>query len=410
MIKQIELQNFQSHEHTKIALGHNTVLTGKSSSGKTAVIRGLEWLFYGEWDDGYPMYDDKPTAVSVDLDDGTRIIRMRKGKENLAAVIKDGKTLKYKSFGNIIPGIFDMINVRPVKMGKEEININLSVQNDPRPFLISYSKPARAQWLGRLYGAHILNGMLREMNKDRRAADSSSRTLERDAVDHQERLKDYESVRDQATRLEKAKASMARADILSEISQDAVACQHLDDKLLSMRWLESFNLKALRDGAIRLKGLIEIQDDVVACEHLDGSISRMRWLETFDFKALRDKVRHLRELEEIKEAGSFVQEDAQRLENGRWLLEADLKTLRGMVTRFGILREFSTDFDSLSDRAKSLLVTREYNSAALKTLNGYVQKHAHKGGKCPICASKKKISAETLAKNLRLLIGGSDAH
>jgi len=45
MLKSIQLENFQDHEQTNIKFDPMiTVITGNSNSGKTAIIRGLEWV------------------------------------------------------------------------------------------------------------------------------------------------------------------------------------------------------------------------------------------------------------------------------------------------------------------------------------------------------------------------------
>ena len=47
MIKSLEIKNFQSHEHTKLDFHHGiNVICGKSTSGKTAIIRALRWVCF----------------------------------------------------------------------------------------------------------------------------------------------------------------------------------------------------------------------------------------------------------------------------------------------------------------------------------------------------------------------------
>ena len=365
MIKKLEVQNFQSHEHTKLDLGPCTILTGLSSSGKSSLaIRALEWLFYGEWDSTYPMYDDKPTAVAIELDDGTRILRMRKKGENLAAVIKDGKAYKYRAFGNIIPGIFDIINMRPITMGGKEVNLNISVQ-DQAPFLISDSRPARAQWLGRLYGAHVISAMLREMNSDKREVDRRAKTLDAESVEFMAKVKGFDSLESQKKHLRSAQKTFAEVENLMKIRE---LSRHVID--------------------------------------LDEEIEEKRWLGTFDLRALRADVRRLKVLKRLELEQLDYEKASQTLEDGLWLLRSDLKALRVLIGRLAGLRDLSSALSSNKNKAAKVADALKNSSKVLGKLQESAKENIFKGGKCPLCGSKKKISAADLAQNARQLVGG----
>ena len=47
MITDLEIQNFQSHKYSSVALSSGVnVITGSSDSGKSAIIRAMKWLFF----------------------------------------------------------------------------------------------------------------------------------------------------------------------------------------------------------------------------------------------------------------------------------------------------------------------------------------------------------------------------
>ena len=123
-ITAIDIQNFQAHKRTRIPLTGFTMLVGLSSAGKTSCMRALQFFFYGEWDQTYPNDPEKATAVAIELEDGTKVIRLRKGAVNSAAIIRNNETTKFKSFGAVIPGIFNLVNVRPIDIGNKEVNLN----------------------------------------------------------------------------------------------------------------------------------------------------------------------------------------------------------------------------------------------------------------------------------------------
>jgi hypothetical protein len=196
-ITKIELQNFQSHKHTVLELALTTAFVGESNSGKSSVERALSWLFYNIWDPGYPQNPDKATGVAIVLKSGTVVARYRTGDKNRAVIRRAGQEPeKFKQFGDEIPGVFDLINTRVIQVNKRKINLNFSRQGDSI-FMIGESRPSKAHWLGRLYGAHVINSMLRLMGSDRKELDKKQASLDKELTAAMERLKGYDDLPDQ---------------------------------------------------------------------------------------------------------------------------------------------------------------------------------------------------------------------
>ena len=87
-ISNISLQNFQSHVRSDLELTPFTILVGLSRAGKTSFFRAIEWLLYGTWDPTFPSDPTKAVCVAIELENGTRIIRIRKDGQNHAASIR----------------------------------------------------------------------------------------------------------------------------------------------------------------------------------------------------------------------------------------------------------------------------------------------------------------------------------
>jgi exonuclease SbcC len=116
MIKKIIIRNFQSHKRTVIGFDSGVnVLYGSSDSGKSAIIRALNWvLFNYPQGDAFRSYWGGETKVTIYLD-GHKISRIR-GKEN--AYELDGQ--KFTAFGNNVPEqIQEVINMDSINLQKQ---------------------------------------------------------------------------------------------------------------------------------------------------------------------------------------------------------------------------------------------------------------------------------------------------
>ncbi|AYO30533.1 hypothetical protein D2962_07770 [Biomaibacter acetigenes] len=104
-IKSIKLVNFQSHKNTEISLDEGlTVILGPTDQGKSAIIRALKWVLYNE-----PRGTDfitvgcKYCRVTLEMSNGTVIIRERDGNKNRYILRKDGQEQILKVLETVSP-------------------------------------------------------------------------------------------------------------------------------------------------------------------------------------------------------------------------------------------------------------------------------------------------------------------
>jgi len=367
VIKKITLANFQAHKRLTIYLDDFSFIVGLSSAGKTTIMRALEWLLYGDWDKTYPNDPNEETAVAIQLQDETLIGRFRHKDINKAAVkFPDGRILKYKDFGDIIPGIFDLLNVRAIKVGDREVNLNFSQQDEPL-FMVheSWSKPAKAQWIGRLYGAHIINAMIRFATADKREAEADR------------------------------KRSAAEVDALK-------------DALGEFRGLESAE-KALRmaqDDLDRLVAMEACKDDLGSIMGAAEALKAGAPIIKFEPNQLRVDIAKLDEANKIMAELESIAKISEEMSDKDGLLALNSEVLRLSVERIASLYEVLAVSISLPMKESALEKSVLRNEKELKKARLSVKDAFMSDGQCPICLSKpKKIVPEELADRLRNFVG-----
>jgi len=367
VIKKITLSNFQSHKRLTVHLDDFSFIVGLSSAGKTTIMRALEWLIYGDYDRTYPNDPNEEIAVAIQLEDDTLIGRFRNKDANKAAVkCPDGRILKYKDFGDTIPGIFELLNVRPIKVGDREVNLNFSKQDDPI-FMVheSWSKPAKAQWIGRLYGAHIITAMIRFATADKREAEADRKraVIEVDAL--KGALGEFRGLEASEKALRMAQDDLGRLTAME-------ACK---DELGSIMGAA----EALKAGAPILK---------------------------FEPDGVRADITRLEEARHIMADLEDIAKISEEMSDKDGLLAFDAVALRLSVERIASLYEALAMSISLPMKAADLEKAVLRNEKELKKARLSVKDSVMIDGHCPICLSKpKKIVPEELAERLRNFVG-----
>lgn len=152
MIKTLAIQNFQSHQDTVLEFDNGVnLITGQSDSGKTAILRALNWVINNKpAGDSFRSNWGGDTGVALVLDNG-KVFR-EKGKKNLYRL---GKTL-FESFGQDVPEeISKAINVK---------DINFQQQLDA-PFLLSNSSGEVARQLNDIVDLMVIDTSLFNIGK-----------------------------------------------------------------------------------------------------------------------------------------------------------------------------------------------------------------------------------------------------
>jgi len=150
MIKKIKLHNFQNHIDTTIDLkdGLNLII-GESRSGKSAIIKGLEWVLFNKFNKAYinnnilkldgTIKAKKECYVEVEFDDGVII---KRGKTNLTNYYKINGEV-FDNIGRDVPAVISSyIN--------SDKNLMIQRQFD-LPFLVFESGGNISKYFGNLF-------------------------------------------------------------------------------------------------------------------------------------------------------------------------------------------------------------------------------------------------------------------
>lgn len=125
MIRNIVLENFQSHKDTTLKFSPKiTVITGSSNSGKTAVLRALNWVVNNRpLGDSFIRRGTSNAEVSIEVsngEDGAIIARKRDKKENCYTVTTGDTGFKFEALKSDIPKeITDLINFSDINIQKQ---------------------------------------------------------------------------------------------------------------------------------------------------------------------------------------------------------------------------------------------------------------------------------------------------
>lgn len=436
IISEIETINFQSHKSVRLELDAFTAFVGPSSAGKTVVERALSWVFYNDWDASYPNDSALPTTVRLKTASGYTIIRQRLGDKNTAKIVPPGAVEDdvqwFKDFGDEIPGVFDVINARPLSVGKVKLDLNFSRQ-DPdakgqaKVFLIGESKPAKAQLLGRLYGAHVVNTMLRLMSKDKLDQGKRLKELEKDAAAARARLADYADLPAHEAALQRAERAQTDLGLIVGLKARIQQLRADFEAISGRRWLTRFDFAGLNARLAAYADLAGLRRQVRALIAEAAALRPRRWLLAADLAGVKKRLENVNDLVTLRGKISALTLSAKGLEGRRWLLKADLTGVRGRLALLADLhglaaraaaaaaaerelrgrRVYSVDVPALKTRVTQLAELRDLKTRLWKNVTDTValvgpradlsrklhdaQDHFRQelfaGGECPMCGA-----------------------
>ena len=164
MIQKLVVQNLQSHTDSELEFhpGIN-VLVGESDTGKSALLRGIEWLNTGRpIGDWMVSHGTSQTYVGVDVD-GKRVSR-HKGKINRYSIGEKD----FGAFRTEVP--LDIIRA----LGMSDLNF--SSQHSP-PFLISLPSTQASRYLNEIVKLDKIDSAVDWVSRKKKATEDEHKAL-----------------------------------------------------------------------------------------------------------------------------------------------------------------------------------------------------------------------------------------
>ena len=168
-IKKVKIENFQSWKEVEVDFDSFNIIEGKSSSGKTAIIRAILMVLQNDWDTSWLRKGENKARVSLFYDDGTVLIRCRGNENSVALMDNNGTSQKWvKDIAtNYPPEIDDVIQMD---------GYNFSSQFDGH-FFIGLSPNKRAEALGEFSDLSKIDQLISLNQKNIRQSNSTSKFL-----------------------------------------------------------------------------------------------------------------------------------------------------------------------------------------------------------------------------------------
>jgi len=265
-LKELKVADFQTHSSTSIEFSpYFNVIVGSTRSGKSSIVRALDFLLYNNWYEDYQRFDSKYTEITAKLSSGKIIIRQKSLKVN-KILLTDGKeTQRFEAFGTTLPPeITSALGVMPIDIGvKDPLFANIANQDDPL-FLLYTSGTDRTRVLSKLSGLHWIDYALRDLSKDRRTKSSEVQFLQENNIQLLDKLKAFKNIKDLRETVAYEQERLSKLKKVAGLQQKgntlvARALQWKKD------YQEAQNLKAIDFPAeiARLEKLIYLQQEVL---------------------------------------------------------------------------------------------------------------------------------------------------
>jgi len=225
VIDRVSIQNFQSLTDVRLRMGRFTALVGRSSSGKSAVVRALQLLAHNARGTSYVTEGQTIATVAADIGDVTVAVRRGKGTSEYVLRREDTAPEKFTKCSTSVP---DEVSVAMGFAEVQGIDLNFAGQFDA-PFLLRETGTTVAKVLGDLTQVNVLYEASREANRRRKEVGGKVKSAREERDRLKDALQQYRDLREHDQMLTSARESRASL---------AVQVQHRDDLLRAVERAE----------------------------------------------------------------------------------------------------------------------------------------------------------------------------
>lgn len=282
MIKQLTVRNFQCHGvfEQHLSPGVN-VFVGKSGIGKSAgVVRPLRLLAFNRpLGESYRRWGSNETEVTVELDSGVEVSRLKSNKDNLYRLGIE----VFRSFGQ-----------QPPEAVQEALNlgeINFQFQHDPI-FLLSMSPAELARTLNEVAGLDQIDTAFSRINSRLRREKqeiATAETLKNKLEEEVGRYKDLDQLEVQVNIIEeldsRSRSAYARGEKLEYIADKLEKTKEQVNRYKGLDELEKtdITMQHIMEGVLQFKAEHDLLNDLAdRWDTANQEIDRFKPLDKLD--------------------------------------------------------------------------------------------------------------------------------
>lgn len=310
----VAIQGFQSHTGSFLQLGPGlNVITGPSDSGKTAIIRAVRWVAFGE-PSGEAFVNEKTgeAQVSIQMDNGVTITKRRRSKKTTYLLQADpGDEGQLFEKAEVPEEVKAALGINKQTFGDFVTALNFAFQLEA-PFLISETASAGAKILGKLAGTEEVDGAIKDVSKDTYQARQERSQAEKDIAEVNTQLLEFAG-------LEQFKQQLEAVEyLIGEVEKDV---QNLDNLRQQKADLEtiSASLLTLTERLDKLAHVPELEVDLKDIEKAQQRYDTLLDLyETLDkatatVETLTQKLENFTDLDTAAEIVEVITGNQERL-------------------------------------------------------------------------------------------------
>jgi exonuclease SbcC len=189
MIRSIILENFMAHEHTELELGPGvTALTGANNTGKSAIVEALRCVTTNPAPSHCIRHGAKEARVTVVMDDGARVVWIRKKRSAGYEITLPGRDEPEEPFwklqGKVPDEVRALLRLDLVELETgEPVDVHLGNQREPVFLLNRPDSNVAAFFAASTESAHLL-----AMQNALKARTTEAKRRERELEARQERI------------------------------------------------------------------------------------------------------------------------------------------------------------------------------------------------------------------------------
>lgn len=315
MIESLAIRNFQSLHHVDLDLSPYTVIVGKSSSGKSALVRAIKTLTSNRRGLDFLTHGQTVCTITATTEQGS--VTLTRGKatgDNHYTLTPTGQDQQtFTKLGAAVPEEVSTF------LGIESVEpINYAGQHD-YPFMLKDSGPAVAQKLGRLTNVDVIFSAARESNRQKLEASKNLSIRVSDLDGIKDRAKGYAGLKAQHEALAAAEEALGQAYALSR-----------DIERIKSTWE---NYSVATGALVRLQELAGVP--VPSLEAVKAAEARLE-----AFEAMQRQLVHA--LGDLKSAKSTKDELQGQVETEQEAYRAKLSTLGHSIAEFMSEKSSST--------------------------------------------------------------------